>query len=131
MKIQISFDGNKRVNANVNGHIVKTDQPVHSGGDNSAPAPYELFLASLGTCAGIYVKSFCDQRNISTDNISLEQIIEWDKIANKLGKITIQINLPADFPEKYKESVIKAAELCAVKKTITDPPAMAVIAVTV
>jgi putative redox protein len=131
MKIQISFDGNKRVNANVNGHIVKTDQPVHSGGDNSAPAPYELFLASLGTCAGIYVKSFCDQRNISTDNISLEQIIEWDKIANKLGKITIQINLPADFPEKYKESVIKAAELCAVKKTITDPPAMVVIAVTV
>ena len=131
MKIQISFDGNKRVNANVNGHIVKTDQPVHSGGDNSAPAPYELFLASLGTCAGIYVKSFCDQRNISTDNISLEQIIEWDKIANKLGKITFQINLPADFPEKYKESVIKAAELCAVKKTITDPPAMAVIAVTV
>ncbi len=131
MKIQISFDGNKRVNANVNGHIVKTDQPVHSGGDNSAPAPYELFLASLGTCAGIYVKSFCDQRNISTDNISLEQIIEWDKIANKLGKITIQINLPADFPEKYKESVIKAAELCAVKKTITDPPAMDVIAVTV
>jgi putative redox protein len=36
--------------------------------------------------------------------------------------ITIDIKLPPDFPEKYKESVINVAELCKVKKSISKPP---------
>lgn len=126
MNIRITFEGNKKINAHVNGHEIKTDQPSHSGGENTAPAPYDLFLASLGTCAGIYVKSFCDQRGISTEGLSLNQTMEWDPVAKKMGKITISILLPASFPEKYKDSLIKVAELCAVKKTIQDPPEMIV-----
>jgi ribosomal protein S12 methylthiotransferase accessory factor len=126
MNIKITFEGNKKINAHVNGHVIKTDQPSHSGGENTAPAPYDLFLASLGTCAGIYVKSFCDQRGISTDGISLDQTMEWDAVAKKMGQITITIQLPATFPDKYKESLVKVAELCAVKKTIQDPPIMIV-----
>ncbi|MDO9511246.1 MAG: OsmC family protein [Bacteroidales bacterium] len=127
MNIQITFDGSKKINANINGHIVRTDQPVQAGGDNSAPAPYELFLASIGTCAGIYVKSFCDQRGIPTDDIYIEQSMEWDRAAGKMSKMKLDIKLPVDFPEKYKESVIRTAELCAVKKTIQDPPVFEVV----
>lgn len=127
MNIQITFEGSKKINANINGHIVRTDQPIQAGGENSAPAPYELFLASIGTCAGIYVKSFCDQRGISTENIHIEQSMEWDRAAGKMSKMKLDIKLPADFPEKYKESVIRTAELCAVKKTIQDPPVFEVV----
>jgi len=67
--MEITFDGGKVITAHLNGHIIKTDQSVKSGGQNSAPAPYDLFLASIGTCAGIYVKSFCDQREIPSENI--------------------------------------------------------------
>jgi ribosomal protein S12 methylthiotransferase accessory factor len=39
-----------------------------------------------------------------------------------VGKIEIQIQLPPDFPGKYKEAAIKAAEQCTVKKHLLKPP---------
>jgi putative redox protein len=120
--MDITFDGGKVITAHLNGHAIKTDQSVKSGGQNSAPAPYDLFLASIGTCAGIYVKSFCDQREIPSENIRIIQTIEFDSLTRLPGTIKLEIQLPADFPEKYKSAVINAAELCAVKKTINNPP---------
>ena len=77
--MEITFDGGKVVTAHSHNHIIRTDQPVDSGGENSAPAPFELFLASIGTCAGIYVKSFCDNRQIATENIRIIQTMEYNK----------------------------------------------------
>jgi ribosomal protein S12 methylthiotransferase accessory factor len=81
-----------------------------------------LFLASIGTCTGVYVKSFCDNRHIPTDNIRLIQKTEYSQETGLPVKITIDIQLPPDFPEKYRESVINVAELCKVKKSIASPP---------
>lgn len=125
--MEIKFEGGKVVTAYSHGHVIKTDQPVHSGGQNSAPSPFELFLASIGTCAGIYVKSFCDNRKISTDNMKIIQTAEFDEETGLPTNITLDIKLPADFPEKYKEAVISVAELCKVKKTVANPPVFEVI----
>jgi putative redox protein len=122
MDMEITFAGGKKINANLNGHLIKTDQPVTSGGENTAPSPYDLFLASIGTCAGIYVKSFCDNRNLPTENIKLIQSLEFTPESKSPSKISLKIVLPADFPEKYKEALINVAELCAVKRTIANPP---------
>ncbi len=124
--MEITFDGGKVVTAHSNGHIIRTDQPVENGGGNTAPAPFELFLASIGTCAGIYVKSFCDNRKIPTDNIRIIQKNEFSKETGLPVNITLDIQLPPDFPEKYRESVISVAELCKVKKSIAHPPVFAV-----
>ena len=125
--MEVTFDGGKVITAHLNGHTIKTDQPVKSGGGNTAPAPFELFLASIGTCAGIYVKSFCDQREIPSDNIKIIQSIEFDNQTRLPAYIKLDIQLPADFPEKYKAAVINSAELCAVKKTINNPPKFEVV----
>jgi ribosomal protein S12 methylthiotransferase accessory factor len=125
--MEISFEGGKIVTALVRGHKVRTDQPVENGGTESAPSPFELYLASIGTCAGVYVKSFCDNRHIPTDNIRLVQKTEFSKETGLPVSITIDIQLPDDFPEKYKESVIAVAELCKVKKSIASPPAFRII----
>ena len=120
--MEITFDGGKVVSAHYNGHIIRTDQPVDNGGSNTSPAPFDLFLASIGTCAGIYVKSFCDKRQIPTEGIKIIQSLEFDK-ENKLPSvIKLDIRLPEDFPVRYKEAVICAAELCLVKKTINNRP---------
>jgi ribosomal protein S12 methylthiotransferase accessory factor len=129
--MEITFDGGKVVTAHSHGHIIKTDQPVTSGGQNSAPSPFELFLASIGTCAGIYVKSFCDNRKIPTDNIRIIQSARYDGVSGLPVNITLDIKLPPDFPEKYKEAVISVAELCKVKKTMASPPIFEVITSTV
>jgi len=120
--MEVTFDGGKVITAHHNGHVIKTDQPVRSGGGNTAPAPYDLFLASIATCAGIYVKSFCDQRGIPADNIRITQSVEFDPEKRLPAAIKIDIKLPAGFPDKYRAAVVNAAELCAVKKTINDPP---------
>lgn len=125
--MEITLDGGKVVTAHFGNHVLRTDQPVNYGGGNSAPTPFDLFLASIGTCAGIYVKSFCDKRGISTENIRIIQTVDYDNETGLPSNIRIDIQLPPDFPEKYRASVINAAELCKVKKTIASPPVFEVI----
>jgi len=125
--MEIVFEGGKIVTALYNGHAIKTDQPSDNGGGDSAPAPFDLYLASIGTCAGIYVKSFCDKRGIPTDKIRIFQKMVWDEKTDLPLDITIEIQLPHDFPEKYREPVINAAELCKVKKSIANPPVFNII----
>jgi putative redox protein len=125
--MEITFEGGKVVTAHSHGHIIKTDQPVSGGGQNTAPSPFELFLASIGTCAGIYVKSFCDNRKIPTENIKIIETTEFDEETGLPTHIKLDVKLPADFPEKYKEAVISVAELCKVKKSIAAPPVFQVV----
>jgi putative redox protein len=120
--MEITFDGGKVVTAHSHGHSIRTDQPVNNGGEDTAPSPFELYLASIGTCAGIYVKSFCDNRKIPTDNIKIIQKTEYNKETGLPVSIILDIQLPVDFPEKYKASVVSVAELCKVKKSIANPP---------
>ncbi|MFP4469391.1 MAG: OsmC family protein [Bacteroidota bacterium] len=122
MEMKIFFEGKKKVNAEFNGQMITTDQPLQAGGDGSAPAPFTLFLASIGTCAGIYVKSFCDQRNIPTDDIIITQKMNYNYKTRLIDKIELKVNLPKSFPEKYKSAVINAANLCAVKEHLNNPP---------
>jgi ribosomal protein S12 methylthiotransferase accessory factor len=120
--IEITLDGGKVVTANINGRTIKTDQSVRNGGGGTAPEPFELFLASIGTCAGIYVKSFCDQRDIPSEGIKIIQSVKFDPEKRVPSAIKLEIMLPAGFPGKYKAAVINAAELCLVKKTINNSP---------
>ena len=99
MDMIITIDEGKKVTAHYKDFDIITDQPIKMGGDNSAPAPFDLFLASIGTCAGVYVKSFCDQRNIPTDNIKLIQKMMYNSEKMMISKIIIEIYLPPDFPE--------------------------------
>ncbi len=122
MEMTISFEDGKKVNAEYKGMLIKTDQTVKAGGEGSAPEPFTLFLASIGTCAGIYVKSFCDQRGIPAGEIKIVQTMNYNHQKKLIDKINIDIKLPESFPEKYREAVIKAADLCTVKKHIASPP---------
>jgi putative redox protein len=126
MDMRVFFPGNKRVYADYKGFTIETDQPVGAEGDGSAPAPFDLFLASLGTCAGIYVLGFMQQRGLSTEGAGLTLRTERDPDTNMLSRVDIQIILPPNFPEKYKDAVIRAADLCAVKRHIDNPPAFTI-----
>jgi len=122
MDIDITFPGGKRVDARVGSHVIRTDQPKDAGGDDSAPGPFDLFLASLGTCAGIYVLGFCQARGLSTEGLSLRQHVEVDPATNLPRKVRIDVQLPRSFPSKYRAAVQRAAEGCKVKKTIATAP---------
>ncbi|MEA3462549.1 MAG: OsmC family protein [Bacteroidota bacterium] len=126
MDIEVYFEEGAKVNARLGKHVVKTDQKVHGGGEDSAPAPFDYFLVSLATCAGIYVKVFCDKRGIDSSEIRIIQKHRNDPQTRRLIGIDLDIVLPETFPEKYREAVIKAADQCAVKRYLHDPPAIEV-----
>ena len=122
MEMIVDFPGGARVDAHFGPFTVATDQPPSGGGAGSAPTPFAMFLASIGTCAGIYVLNFCRQRNISTEGIRIVENTAVDPETGMVVKLVIDIQLPPDFPEKYKQAVIRSADQCAVKKHVEHPP---------
>jgi ribosomal protein S12 methylthiotransferase accessory factor len=123
MDMTIRFPGGARVDAEFGPYKVATDQPPHGGGDGSAPTPFATFLASIGTCAGIYVLGFCRQRGLPTEGIHLVQRLEVDRETGMVGRIRLDIQVPPEFPQKYHAALIRSAEQCAVKKHMEKPPA--------
>lgn len=122
MEITVDFPGGACVNARFGSFTVQTDQPAKYGGQDTAPAPFELFLASLATCAGYYVLGFCKKRGIAYEEIRLIQKIEADDKTKMISKVLLEIQLPPDFPEQYTSAVIRAAGSCLVKKHFEQPP---------
>lgn len=122
MELKVTLPGGKKVVAHYKGYEIATDQPKHQGGEELAPSPFDLFLASIGTCAGIYVQSFCERRDIPYQGITIEQTMETNPETRLPQTFHLRILLPEGFPEKYKDSVVQAAELCLVKKTIANAP---------
>lgn len=122
MEMLIDFPGGARVDAHFGPYTVKTDQPPMGGGEGSAPTPFATFLASIGTCAGIYVLGFCQQRGLPTEGIRLIQRMDKDPMTGMVGKVELEIQVPPTFPERYREALVRTAELCAVKKHFEKPP---------
>ena len=118
MDMEITFGEGDRVDALYKGNTISTAQ------DGSLPAPFDLFMASIGTCAGFYVSNFCRKRGLSTEGVRLEQRRTINPETRMVERIEIDIKLPADFPDKYREAVIRSARLCAVTKHLDQPPAI-------
>lgn len=117
----VTFPGESRVNADYKGFTIETDQPVYYGGGGTAPAPFDLFLASIATCAGYYVMEFCKKRGMSWEKASLvcKKVVNPEK--KKIEKLILEVRLPKDFPDKYREAVIRAVDICSVKRYMLDP----------
>jgi ribosomal protein S12 methylthiotransferase accessory factor len=120
--ITLSFPGGVRVDASINGHTVRTDQPIESGGADTAPAPFDLFLASMATCMGFYALRFCQQRNLPTDglNLTVDPVRSEDGKRVELIRTTLQ--LPGEFPDKYRDAIVRSVDHCAVKRALHEPP---------
>ena len=118
MEMIIDFPGGARVDAHFGAFTVATDQPPVA----SAPSPFEVFLSSIGTCAGIYVLGFCQQRGLPTQGIRILQRIDHSRLTGMVETIGLEIQVPPEFPEKYRDSLIRSAQLCAVKKHLENPP---------
>ena len=122
MEITVHLPGGRAVEAVVGDHIVRTDQPVEDGGGGTAPSPSDLFLASIAACAGYYVLDFCLERKIPTEGLGVVMRTSKNESTRMLDLIRIEIELPPQFPEKYEKAVIRAADLCWVKKHVEKAP---------
>lgn len=129
MSMEIRFPGGVAVEALHAGSTIRTDQPVKAGGEGSAPSPFDLFLAAIGTCAGYYALRFCQERNLSTEGLGLTMTWERSEETKLVSRIRIEVRLPEGFPEKYRSAILRATDQCSVKKHLVQAPAIEVEAV--
>ena len=122
--IEVRFPGGRKVEATFDGYRVVTDQPVSSGGGGSAPSPFDLFLASIATCAGFYALRFCQERNLDTDGLRVSMETERDASRKKTVRLNIAVDLPETFPERYRDALIRSVSQCPVKRHLEEPPAI-------
>ncbi len=120
-EILVTLPGGRRVDAQVGRHLVRTDQPQGNGGEDTAPSPFEHFLAAIGTCAGIFVQGFCAKRGLPTEGIRILERVRYAE-DGALAGVDLDIEVPASFPEKYREALVRVADQCSVKKAIQAQP---------
>lgn len=120
--IPVSFAGGVRVETQLGAHTVVTDQlPVH-GGTDAGPSPYDLFLASIATCAGFYAAAFCNSRKIPMEGLAVSLEVEEDETTHLPKELTVNLTLPKDFPEQYRAAILRSVENCKVKKSLAANP---------
>jgi ribosomal protein S12 methylthiotransferase accessory factor len=125
-EIVVSFPGGMKVDAAYKGFAIKTDQPVDEGGGNTAPSPFDLFLASIAACAGYYLLAFCKERKLSMDRAGVVMTMDRDPQLKMISRVRIELRLPVGFPEKYSAAVVKVVDACTVKRHILKAPAFEV-----
>ena len=122
MDVEVYFPGNKRVFAKFGDFVVETDQPTKDGGDATAPTPFEMFIASIATCAGVFVLEFLQNRGLPTEDAGVFLRAERNAETHLVEVVRLLIKLPSGFPERYRGAVVRAAEQCSVKRHLDSPP---------
>lgn len=117
-EFKVTFPGNKKVDVEIGKFVVKTDQKIIYGGDDTAPEPFNIFLSSIGSCAGIYAVSFCNTREINTEGMFLMVDISFKDKQNFLKEIKLTLHVNCEFPEKYIKAIVKSMNNCAVKSQL-------------
>ena len=118
---EVTFPGGVKVEVHYHGLSVVTDQPPPLG-EGTALSPYDLFFASLASCAGFYALRFCQERNISTEGLAVRLGKERDPETKRLVRASLEVTLPDGFPEKYRQAILRAVDQCSVKKALAHPP---------
>jgi ribosomal protein S12 methylthiotransferase accessory factor len=122
MEIKVNFLDKLRLEAKFDDFTVVADQPIRYKGDGSAPGPFDYFLASSALCAAYFVKLYCVNRNIPTENIRLSQnnIVDPENRYQQIFKI--QVELPADISEADRRGILRFIDRCTVKKVVQAGP---------
>ena len=113
MRVQARASGGLKVEAQIRGFTVGTDQPLPAGGEGTAPTPFDLFVASIATCGA---------RELSTEGLSLTAEVHKDPDSGRMLGIDLDLELPHGFPERYRTAILRAVDQCTVKRALETPP---------
>ena len=107
-------------------HIVSTDQPVRSGGIDSAPTPLEILSAALASCIALYVHKYCDAHSLLAIGLAVEVKPLWKESPGRIARFDVLVHLPDGIPASHHAAIDEVARTCPVHNTLTHTPEITV-----
>jgi len=126
-RMDITFLAGESYEVAMRGHRVLVDQPVEAGGEDAAPTPTELFVASLATCVAFYAGRYLTSHGYSRDGLAVSASFDMatDRPA-RVSDIRLAVRVPADLPAARRPALSAVISHCTVHNTLTSPPAVAI-----
>lgn len=126
MHVEVGFPNKETIRTQCRDLVIETGPPPSLGGDPDAIGPFDLLLCALAACTGFGVLTFLDERGYSLADAGLRIDAVRGEETHLLDSIKIEIQVPADFPEKYRDAIVRATDQCLVKHQLGQKPAFEV-----
>jgi putative redox protein len=121
--LEARFVAGEAYEVRVRGHRLVVDQPAEAGGQDSAPTPTELFVASLASCVAFYAGRFLTRHGYSREGLALSARYEMasDRPA-RVSNIRLLLRVPAGLPPERWAALRAVASHCTVHNSLASPP---------
>jgi uncharacterized OsmC-like protein len=121
--MDVRFVSGEAYEVAVRGHRVMVDQPVDAGGEDNAPTPTELFVASLATCVAFYAGRYLTRHGFNRDGLGVSLGFDMaDDRPARVAVVRLTVRVPADVPAERRAALQAVVSHCTVHNSLTTPP---------
>ena len=120
--MRVEHRGGDKFDINVRGHVVRVDQPVKDRGEDTAPTPTELFIASLASCVAFYARRYLARHDLPTDGLAVEATFDMGSRPARVAGIAMRLIVPEGVPADRLDALLAVAAHCTVHNTLTSEP---------
>jgi len=120
--MRVEHRGGDQFDISVRGHVITVDQPVKDGGDDTAPTPTELFVASLASCVAFYARRYLARHSLPTEGLAVEATFDMGSRPARVAGITLRVILPDGVPAERRDPLLAVATHCTVHNTLETTP---------
>ncbi len=121
-EVVVAHQGGDRFIATVRGHQIIVDQPVSAGGEDTAPTPTEVFVASLATCVGFYARRYLARHDLPTEGLSVDAWFELGGRPAQVTSLVVRLTVPDGVPDDRRAPLLAMASHCTIHNTLLNPP---------
>jgi putative redox protein len=122
--MDVVFRSGERYEVTLRGHRVTVDQPAALGGDDGAPTPTELFVASLATCVAFYAGRYLTRHRHPRDGLGVSVAYRMADRPARVADVRLTVRVPKDLPAARWPALQAVVSHCTVHNSLVTPPAV-------
>lgn len=126
MEVTVEHLGAVQFEIKARQHTITSDQPAENFGHDEGMTPPELFLASLGSCAGFYAAQYLRKHKLATEGTHVRITADKLKDPARIDNFRIEIDTRVELNEQHRAGVEASVHHCLIHNTLQHPPKIAI-----